>query len=539
MIYDLRAALLDSLRLSASAAWNAESHTTFDLGVSMCTPGTRAEILNDILTWAGISDSPCVFWLNGLAGTGKSTIARTLCQRLHNQGRLGASFFISRDDLDRRDASNIVRSIAHQLAARWRPVSDALCAHLRETPISVTRSLQQQVADFIVTPARELQGDPSIIVVIDALDEGLTDFLGRPGGELLLLLVRHILPLDGRLRLFLTSRAEISIQHMFRELAGTAQTAVVKLHELDTAVVREDIITYLTQSFAGIRARRLEFNLDNWPLSEDVHRLADHSGLLFIYAATAVRFVNDRNYSPRHRLAQLLDPKQRSNGLSLYSCLDTLYRQILEDTVQGSGSDEDFLCQRLQAVVAAIVLSQTPLSIEALATLSGVDSGDVVIVVGRLSSLLSDSSSGLRFFHPSFPDFVIDAARCTDPRLVVMPNLSHSAIALRCLVVMNDSLRYDVCNLQDPNLANADVQSLDLALHENVPDALRYAVCSWCSHLAGSHSYEESLLDALAEFCRKHLFHWVELLSLVEHMTPAEAELLKAIEWCKVRVYDS
>jgi hypothetical protein len=539
MIYDLRAALLDSLRPSASAAWNAESNTAFDLGLSMCTPGTRVSILNDILTWAGSSDSTCVFWLNGLAGTGKSTIARTLCQRLHKQGRLGASFFISRDDLDRRNASNIVRSIAHQLAVRWRPVSDALCATLRETPISVTRTLQQQIADFIITPTRELQGDPSIIVVIDALDEGLTDFLGRPGGELLLLLVRQVLQLDGRLRLFLTSRAEIAIQHMFRELSATAQTSVVKLHELDTAVVQEDIITYLTHSFVEIRDRRPEFLLHNWPPADDVHRLAELSGLLFVFAATTVRFINDRNYSPRHQLAQLLGHKPISNGPSAYGHLDALYRQILKDAVQGSGGDDDFLCQRLQTVVATIILAQTPLSIEALATLSGVDSGDIVIVVGRLSSLISDSSSGLRFFHPSFPDFVIDAARCTDPRLVVMPNLSHSAIALRCLVLMNDSLRYDLCNLQDPNVANADVQSLDLALHENVPDALRYAVCSWCSHLAGSHSYEESLLDALVEFCRKHLFHWVELLSLVEHITPTEAELLKAVEWCKVRLYDS
>jgi hypothetical protein len=159
------AVLLDSLGPIASAAWNATgadgAASTVSTPVSMCTPGTRVSLLEDLLAWATASDSSCIFWLNGLAGTGKSTIARTLCERLDSQSLLGSSFFISRDESDRREASNIVRSIAYQLAVRWRSVSDALCAKLREMPVSATRSLQQQIADFIITPARELPGDAS------------------------------------------------------------------------------------------------------------------------------------------------------------------------------------------------------------------------------------------------------------------------------------------------------------------------------------------------------------------------------------------
>jgi hypothetical protein len=204
--------------------------------VSMCTPGTRVSILSDLLAWVGASDSPCVFWLNGLAGTGKSTIARTFCDRSNDQGLLGASFFISRDQQERRDASNMVRTIAHQLAVRWRPVSDALCATLRESPVSTARSLQEQIVDFIIIPARELPGNASFVIVIDALDEALSDFLGRPGGDLLLLLGRQLLQLSGRVRLFITSRNEIPILQMFQELSAASHKAV-KLHDLDKAVV--------------------------------------------------------------------------------------------------------------------------------------------------------------------------------------------------------------------------------------------------------------------------------------------------------------
>jgi hypothetical protein len=532
-----RLALLDSLRPVASAAWNAtatdDAASASDTTASMCTPGTRVSLLQDLLAWATAPNSPCVFWLNGLAGTGKSTVARTLCERLQEKGLLGASFFISRGQADRRDASNIVRTIAHQLAFSRRPVSEALCAKLRETPLSVTRSLQQQISDFIVAPSRELPGGACLLIVIDALDESSADSRGRLGGELLLLLVRQLVQLDGCVRLFITSRNEIPIQQMFKELSAIPRTIdVVKLHDLDKAVVQDDISTYLNHSFTVIREARVNLTLTGWPSPDTVSELIERSGLLFIYAATAVRFITNPKQSPRERLDQLLERATKS-GTSPYVQLDGLYRQILDDAVRDPESDEALLRQRLQAVMSAIVLAQTPLSIDALATLSGVSPDGVNIVVASLSSLLADSTGGVRVFHPSFPDFAVDAGRCMDSRLCVVPAVDHRLIAMRCLELMNKYLRYDICGIQDPTLANDDIQDLDMRLRANVSDALHYAVCFWC--LMASGAPDSSLLNALKEFCQKHLFHWVEILSLVKHVGLAEAALLQAIEWCEVR----
>jgi hypothetical protein len=503
-----------------------------DLTTSMCTPGTRVVLLENLLTWATASDSPCLFWLNGLAGTGKSTIARTLCERLNERGLLGASFFISRDQSDRREASNIVRSIAYQLAVRSRPVSEALCANLCESPVSAARSLQEQIRDWIIIPARELPDSASFIIVIDALDESFADFLGRPGGALLLLLGQHILHLAGRVRLFITSRNEVPIQQMFHELSAVSKTAV-KLHDLDSAVVQADITTYLTYSFANIRQARLELSLRDWPTTDTVHELVVLSGLLFIYAATAVRFVSHRRHSPRERLVQLLGNASGA-GTSPYRQLDELYRQILNDAVRDSDDDQGFLRDRLQAVMAVILLAYTPLNIEALATLSCVSLDGVSVVVASLSSLLADSTSGVRVFHPSFPDFALDTSRIRDPQLCVVSTVVHGLIALRCLEIMNEHLHYDICNIQDPTLSNEEVHNLDEALRENVSDALRYAACFWCNHLTASGEPGSLLVNALAEFCQKHLFHWVEMLSLVEHVIPVETALLGVIEWCGV-----
>jgi hypothetical protein len=532
-------ALLDSLQPVASAAWNAtatdDAACASDTTASMCTPGTRVSLLQDVLAWAIASNSPCVFWLNGLAGTGKSTIARTFCERLYEQGLLGASFFISRSQADRRNASNIVRTIAHQLAFSHRPVSEALCAELRETPLTVTRSLQQQISDFIVAPSRALPGGACFIIIIDALDESSPDSRGRPGGELLLLLVRQLLQLDGRVRLFITSRNELPIQQMFKDLPATPRTIdVVKLHELDKTVVQEDITKYLNHSFTVIRESRLDLTLTGWPSLDAVNELIERSGLLFIYAATVVRFMTHPKQSPRERLDQLL-ARGTKTGTSPYTQLDGLYRQILNDAVQDTENNEALLRQRLQAVMAVIILAQIPLSIDALATFSGVSPDGVSIVVASLSSLLADSGGGVRVFHPSFPDFACDTSRIKDPRFCVSPAVDHGLITFQCLELMNRHLCYNICSIQDPDVANKDVPDLNVTLHANVSDALRYAVCFWCNHLTASGTPDSSLMNTLSEFCQKHLFHWVELLSLVEHVIPARAALLRAITWCNVR----
>jgi hypothetical protein len=111
----------------------------------------------------------------------------------------------------RGDTIDYSLTIAHQLAFTRRSVSDALCEKLRESPLSVTRSLQQQISDFIIGPTRALPGGAFFIIAIDALDESSADSRGRPGGEFLLLLVLPLLQFDGRVKLFITSRNEIAI----------------------------------------------------------------------------------------------------------------------------------------------------------------------------------------------------------------------------------------------------------------------------------------------------------------------------------------
>jgi len=85
-----------------------------------CLRGTRETTLNEIESWARDFKRSPVFWLNGLAGTGKSTIAQIISEWVFAGGVLGASFFCSHDFKDRSNLHFIFPSvISHWDCDRW------------------------------------------------------------------------------------------------------------------------------------------------------------------------------------------------------------------------------------------------------------------------------------------------------------------------------------------------------------------------------------------------------------------------------------
>jgi hypothetical protein len=80
-----------------------------------CLQGTREELLDETFKWTVSPEGKCVFWLNGLAGTGKSTISRTIAKSFQKQGLLGASFFFKRGEGDRGNAARFFPTLTKQL----------------------------------------------------------------------------------------------------------------------------------------------------------------------------------------------------------------------------------------------------------------------------------------------------------------------------------------------------------------------------------------------------------------------------------------
>jgi hypothetical protein len=106
--------LLSTLPVASEAAFNS-LHNQHE---PTCLLNTRAELLQDIATWVDGADERCVVWLKGMAGTGKSTVARIIARTYYNRGVLGASFFFSRGGGDLSNANKFVTTLARQLATR-------------------------------------------------------------------------------------------------------------------------------------------------------------------------------------------------------------------------------------------------------------------------------------------------------------------------------------------------------------------------------------------------------------------------------------
>src|SRR5258708_14533719 len=86
---------------------------------SSCFKGTRVEILHSIMAWVGRPVTAvyrAIYWVNGLAGIGKSTIARTVAEQVNGLALPMASFFFVRHNDALSNAKLFVTSIAFRLA---------------------------------------------------------------------------------------------------------------------------------------------------------------------------------------------------------------------------------------------------------------------------------------------------------------------------------------------------------------------------------------------------------------------------------------
>jgi hypothetical protein len=134
-----------------------------------CLRGTRESVLNEIESWIKDFKKSPVFWLNGLAGTGKTTVAQTVSERAFADGLLGASFFCSRDFKDRSDLHFVFPTLAFQLAHKYPEFRSILVPLLRLNPDIAHESLYNQMKKLIAEPLSS--SGVSTVIVIDALDE--------------------------------------------------------------------------------------------------------------------------------------------------------------------------------------------------------------------------------------------------------------------------------------------------------------------------------------------------------------------------------
>jgi hypothetical protein len=486
-----------------------------------CLEGTRIAVLDEIELWARDPNRPPIYWLNGLAGTGKSTIAQTIAERMFADDRLGGSFFCSRDSADRSNLRLIFPTLAVQLARKYPKFRSSLVPLVRSDPECATESLYNQMRRMIVGPLKE--SGISTVIVIDALDECKDE---EPESAILSVLGKFASEIPG-VKFFLTGRPEPHIRQGFSlpEMAETRDIFV--LHEIRSSEIGSDMRRLFNHWFADIARRRR--GLNDWPTTQQLDQLCERAAGLFVYAMATIKFIDGD--SPRDRLDLLLQSPESSarEGKTKFGTnitLDSLYTSILQQAF-GDNDPEDDLS--VLSVLAAVILAADPLSPSIIATLLGFDTEAVFFHLSSIQSLLilqEDVNAPVLPFHKSFPDFITDPTRCTNERFHVSPSDHHQELLVECLNLMGRMLEENMCGLPD-GVKNNEVRDLEEKAYLCIDESLKYACESWHRHLINEHvARAPEVTSALHRFLEKKFLCWLEVLSVLSSASGA----LKGLE---------
>jgi len=494
-----------------------------------CLKGTRGSVLAEIEHWAEDFDMSPVFWLNGLAGTGKSTIAQTVSESVFADGHLGASFFCSRDFEDRSDLQLIFPTLAFQLAQKYPDFRSSLIPLLQSNPDVVHESLQDQMEKFIVDPLRS--ADISTFIVIDALDECKDE---DPESAILLVLGQSVSRIP-RVKFFITSRPEAHIMSGFRGPLLKESTDVFILHEVERSIIDDDIRYFFKYELSRISNRR--GGSDGWPTDEQLDSLCRRAAGFFVYAVATVNFLDHHLRDPSYQLDAIMQSPESTSyegetELKVYNSLDSLYMSIFQKSFRKNKAKDDDM---VRSILSAAVLVTNPLPPSAIATLTGFSCNQVRRLLELIQSLLilpEDPDHPVQPFHKSFPDFITDPARCIDPRFHVSPDY-HIELVLRCLELMGKSLKKNMCSIPDYAL-NSEVEDLSRRIEvSGIRGALEYACRSWYRHLIVMEHRTSDVVSALCEFLEKRFVFWLEVLSILGAVGEAARALIATTKWLK------
>ena len=421
-----------------------------------CHENTRIAVFEKIGDWVNLIDdfTAVIMWLYGAAGAGKTAIARTTAERLHNQGQLLATFFFSRADSSRNHIKSVVPTLAYDITRSIPKFRDLITATIENDPHIFHRPFAYQLKHLIIEPLHQLSQQgvtyPTIIV-IDGLDECLMD---EERTTLLhaisTIAVQHSL----RLKFFITSRLEVPIERAFN---SSPVIGVSTRHSLDDEPNSiEDIEYFLSAKFDEIKRThpsRRHIPHD-WPPSQLNADLVENSSGQFIYPATIIRYISSPRHNPLLRLNVVLrlQPLSESGG-SPFTQLDALYRHILL-------SCHDIVLA-LRIIGMCLLSSRefttpwgrfyrfpsettTPKYMESFL---GLDPGDVQRGLEDLGSLINyrGDHEPLRVLHASLFDFLTDQSRCSGIPLD-LPAI-HTNMAIWCIHLddfNNDFLIYSL-----------------------------------------------------------------------------------------------
>jgi hypothetical protein len=483
--------------------------------------GTRESLLRHIVAWvtneSRQKDEGNTYWIYGLPGIGKTSLAHSMCARIHEEKHLAGAFFCQRDDPTMSEPRNILPTLIYKLAGVFPLFRTIVAERLRNdanlTPESMKDSL---FLEFI----RGLPRHPkqALVFVIDALDECGDDQSRR----ILLKVLTDAVAHAPWLKITITSRPEVDIQRFF----GAAGRSSHGRYDLAT----DESATSDLRIFAQDRFRRLALKQhlqDPWPEPSLFEGVISRAAGLFIFIKT-IALALEQCKDPTESLKATLRDSDDTGLISPYG----LYSSIVKTRIVHSSAE-------FQRVIGVLLTTAPyrPLCEDTIAELAGVNLRNVKMWVDDLSSLLyrdEGASGAIRVRHLSISDFFISNGCPCDYQVSLQD--ANVQLGITCLKTMVRELRFNICKLEDSRLANAAVYDLQSRIKENISDALQYSSRYWSNHLCSSPDNSNwGVSGSLEEFFEGlYPLFWIEVLSVMGMVPICAPSLRRVISWMKV-----
>ena len=488
-----------------------------------CMDGTRQSVLDQIMDWvtnkSGKGNGPQSngYWIYGSPGIGKTSLAHSICAKLHERNHLAGAFFCRRDDPNLSEPLNILPTFIHKLAIISPPFRTIVAKHFRDDPNLTRESMKGSVfLDFI----RSLPHHPehTLVFVIDALDE-CGNARSRPG---LLKALTDAATQAPWLKIIITSRTEVDIQHFFDKLTQSSYIPYDLATDHDASA---DLRTFARSQFDLVAS---DWHLPTpWPEESDFNRAIARANGLFIFIKTLILTL-ERCDDPKKSLKAALQDSAGTGLESLYKLYSSIFKsQIVHHSAE---------FQRMLEVVVTTAPYRT-LCDETVAELAGIEPYLVRKWVDALSSLVyrdDAANGGIRVRHLSIYDFLV-SDRC---EYQVNVRYADVQLGIACLKTMVTQLRFNICKLEDSRFANADIEDLPSRVKENVSDPLQYSCLHWSDHLClppDDSDQRVLVLGSLKKFFEGlYPVFWVEVLSVMGMVPIGAPSLRKLISWVRV-----
>ncbi|KAI0947229.1 hypothetical protein AcV7_009704 [Taiwanofungus camphoratus] len=493
----------------------------YDTGVK-CLQGTQTKILDEIVQWVYCRGSEQnIFWLHGIAGTGKSTVASTIAAMFDETsskrgtpglGMLGAAFFCKHDDVKLKDPQFIFPTIAFRLAHTCPLLKKPILDALEHNPDLGHLSIRDQFQGLILGPLSQAQlgnsDTPPVLVVIDALDECGDADSRKPLLQCLATLAKGSKELPVWFKLLVTSRPVDDIETV---LEPSVQ------NKTDTRSPDNDpgINVYVHHLLEKLRADR---NLESdWPKKEDIDAMIDEAGGLFIWIKLGFQLIGQHE-KPDDALKDVLSARRHSSGvLTELDQLYELYRRLLsQDAIKAR-------MPLIRSVLGCIIHARVPLSFPCLCELLSRYHSvtEVGWAVGKLAIVLTlptdwHSSGVMHVINPTLKDFLTNKQSHKLP-FYIDSRQHESFLACTCLELMNARLCRDVLGIGDPSRLNEDIPQQERCMDEGLIYSCQY----WVDHVAELRCGEVIAMNLLQQFFTEHLLEWFEALSWLEKLDSA------------------